>query len=149
MLGIDTNILLYSLNPASKYQAKAFHFLENVFRDKLQRVVIADYVLVELYLLLRNEVVMKRPLDGPEATRLVRSYWKIPNVYRVEHAAIMDRVWKVVGRKGIPRRRIFDVRLAETLRHHGVTHFVTANVKDFSGFGFTKVWNPLEEIAGS
>lgn len=40
-------------------------------------------------------------------------------------------------------RRIVDARLALTLRHHGVTDFATSNVKDFEGFGFTRVWNPL------
>jgi predicted nucleic acid-binding protein len=40
-------------------------------------------------------------------------------------------------------RRIVDARLALTLRHHGVTVFATSNVKDFEGFGFTRVWNPL------
>jgi hypothetical protein len=30
-----------------------------------------------------------------------------------------------------------------TLRQCGVTHFATANVKDFEGWGFEKVWNPL------
>ncbi|MFM8358316.1 MAG: hypothetical protein ACKOET_07130 [Verrucomicrobiota bacterium] len=29
------------------------------------------------------------------------------------------------------------------LRHDGVTEFATANVKDFEGFGFERVWNPL------
>jgi len=30
-------------------------------------------------------------------------------------------------------------------RHHGVTEFATANVKDFEGFGFARVWNPIEQ----
>ena len=29
------------------------------------------------------------------------------------------------------------------IRAFGVTEFATANVKDFDGFGFQKVWNPL------
>lgn len=29
------------------------------------------------------------------------------------------------------------------LRHHGGTAFAAANIKDFAGFGFTCVWNPL------
>ncbi len=41
------------------------------------------------------------------------------------------------------RRRLFDTRTAVALRHQGVTEFATANVKDFQGFGFTRVWNPL------
>lgn len=42
-------------------------------------------------------------------------------------------------------RKIVDIRLGLTLKSHGVTHFATANVKDFQGLGFEKVWNPLTE----
>jgi hypothetical protein len=38
---------------------------------------------------------------------------------------------------------IVDARLGLTLRHHGVDEFATTNIKDFAGFGFTRVWNPL------
>jgi hypothetical protein len=55
----------------------------------------------------------------------------------------MDVVWELAGDRDFARRRIFDARLALTLRHGGVTHFVTTNVKDFEGWGFEKVWNPL------
>lgn len=50
--------------------------------------------------------------------------------------------WAETTRRGF--RNIIDARIAFTLRHHGVTHFATANVKDFQGLGFEKVWNPLE-----
>ena len=145
MLGIDTNILLYSLNPASRFQGGAFAFLRKAFQEETKGVALADYVLVELYLLLRNEAVVKKPMAAGEAVELISSYWKIPSVVRIEHAPVMDRVWQMAGKKGFARRRIFDVRLGETLRHHGVKHFATANVKDFEGLGFDKVWNPLME----
>jgi hypothetical protein len=57
---------------------------------------------------------------------------------------IMERVWQSAGRKAFARRRIFDVRLAQTLLHHGVTEFATRNVRDFRDTGFNRVWNPLE-----
>ena len=38
---------------------------------------------------------------------------------------------------------VFDARLALTLRHHGVTEFATRNDSHFTGFGFTRLWNPL------
>lgn len=34
-------------------------------------------------------------------------------------------------------------RMAFTLRHYGVTHFATQNLKDFQGFGFREVFDPL------
>jgi len=43
----------------------------------------------------------------------------------------------------IGRRIVFDARLALTLRHHGVTEFATRNDSHFTGFGFTRLWNPL------
>lgn len=40
-------------------------------------------------------------------------------------------------------RHILDACLAFTLRHHGVTHFTTANAMAFEGLGFEKVWSPV------
>jgi hypothetical protein len=34
-------------------------------------------------------------------------------------------------------------RTALALQAFGVTEFATANVKDFEGLGFAKVWNPI------
>lgn len=83
------------------------------------------------------------PLSAVAARDLVTSYWKIPNVMRIENASVMDEVWSRAGNVDFARRRIFDTRLALTLRRGGVTHLVTSNVKDFEGLGFEKVWNPL------
>jgi uncharacterized protein len=145
MIGIDTNVLLYSLNPTSEWHSRAVNFLRQHFGIPSVRVAITDYVLVELYVHLRNPVVMAQPLSAGKARDLVRSYWKIPNVMRVENANVMDEVWSLAGTKNFARRRIFDARLALTLRQAGVTQFATANVKDFQGLGFEKVWNPLLE----
>jgi len=52
-------------------------------------------------------------------------------------------LWSWASQTTTGFRNIIDARLALTLRHHGVTHFATANEKHFEGFGFEKVWNPL------
>jgi len=143
MIGIDTNLLLYSLNPASEWHDRAVSFLRQNFGVPSVRIAIADYVLVELYIHLRNPAVMAHPLSAVAARALVISYWKIPNVMRIENAPIMGEVWALAGGKNFARRRIFDARLALTLRHNGVPHLATSNVKDFQGWGFEKVWNPL------
>jgi uncharacterized protein len=143
MISIDTNLLLYSLNPTSEWHSGAVSFLRQNFGIPSVRIAITDYVLMELYIHLRNPVIMARPLSAAAARDLVTSYWKIPNVMRIENATIMNDVWALAGSKNFARRRIFDARLALTLRHGGVTHFATSNVKDFQGLGFEKVWNPL------
>lgn len=144
MIGIDTNILLYSLNPASKFHEAAVNFLSQVLGDHTRRIGIADYVLVELYNHLRNQVVMNKPLTAKKATEIVTAYWNYQNVTRIEHAPVMNRVWEYASRPQFARRRIFDVRLAFTLQYHGIEEFVTANVKDFDKLGFKSVWNPVD-----
>ncbi len=145
MISIDTNLLLYSLNPASAWHHAAVVFLRENLSNPAMRVVLTDYILVELYVLLRNPAVMAQPLSAQAARDLVTAYWSIPNIMRVEHAHVMDEVWKLAGTRDFARRRVFDARLALTLRQSGVTHFATAHVKDFQGWGFQKVWNPLVE----
>jgi uncharacterized protein len=56
---------------------------------------------------------------------------------------LMDEVWRH-ARTSDSVRRIYDIRLALTLRHYNVTDFATANGKHFRGFGFSRVWNPLK-----
>jgi toxin-antitoxin system PIN domain toxin len=141
MISIDTNLLLYSLNPDSSSHQSAASFLAKTFDE--EQVVISDLVLVELYLLLRNPFVLKKPLSSTAAAKLVRSYFDYPSVVRAENAPIMDKAWSLAAKPNFARRRIIDIRLALTLQHHGVTRFATANTKDFQNLGFEKVWNPL------
>ena len=60
----------------------------------------------------------------------------------------MEEVWRMAASRRFACRRIIDARLALTLIHHGVREFATANLKDFDGLGFERVWNPLLAAAG-
>lgn len=42
-------------------------------------------------------------------------------------------------------REIYDARLAYTLLRHGVTEFATRNPKHFARYGFSRIWNPIDE----
>jgi hypothetical protein len=55
----------------------------------------------------------------------------------------MAKVWETARQRPFARRRLYDLRLAYTLQHHGVKTLFTANAKDFNGTGFDKVINPL------
>ena len=39
--------------------------------------------------------------------------------------------------------RVYDARSALTITAQGVKDFATVNIKDYEGFGFRRVWNPL------
>jgi hypothetical protein len=55
----------------------------------------------------------------------------------------MDRVWEAAARPGVARRHVFDARLAHTLLDSGVTELATRNTRDFDGFGFARVFDPI------
>ncbi len=141
MLGIDTNILAYARLGRSSWHEKAKGFLESVADDP--QVVISELVLVELYLLLRNDKILSPALSAEAAVQECALFRTHPRWQLVDSADVMGQVWPLAAEKHVPRRRIFDVRLAKSLQAHGVTQFATANMKDFEGLGFERVWNPL------
>lgn len=106
-------------------------------------VVLCELVLVELYLLLRNPVVIPNPLSARQAANACMGWRSNPNWKLVESAPVMSTVWQHAQKKNFPRRRIIDARLAFTLLHHGVEEFATRNEKDFQNFGFKRVFNPI------
>ena len=143
MLSIDTNLLVYAQNADCEEHPRARGFLSTC-RDR--EIVICELVLVELYLVLRSAAIVSRPLGAEDAVEVCAAYRNNPRWRLVEHAPVMTEVWQRAGEADFARRRIIDARLALTLRHHGVTELATANVRDFEGFGFVRVWNPIEDI---
>jgi len=92
---------------------------------------------------LAQPAVISPPLEPAQAVEEIEVFRRHPHWQLMDAAAIMEKVWPEAARPGFPRRRLFDLRLAFTMQSHGVTDFATANVKDFEGVGFTRVWNPL------
>jgi len=142
MLSLDTNILVYAAHIRFPEYPSAQSFLESL-KDR-NDVVICELVLVELYLKLRSAGIFQQPYNAVEAVAYCEQFRENENWTVVENAPVMDQVWKIAARRDFAFRRIIDVRLALTLRHHNVTEFATANTKDFEGLGFARVWNPLQ-----
>ena len=101
-------------------------------------------MLVELYLKLRNPKIFPKPMDARTAVAWCDRLRDHQSWLLVDSAPVMPEVWRLAAKEDFPFRRIIDARLALTLRHHGVTEFATSNVKDFDGFGFSRVWDPVE-----
>jgi uncharacterized protein len=142
MLSFDTNLVVYASNSAAPECAPARAFLESL---RLRNdVLVCELMLVEVYLKLRNPRILQAPLSAPEAAAYCRALRRHPRWMLADAAPVMDHVWGLAAREGFAVRRIVDARLALTLRHHGVTEFATSNVKDFQGFGFSRVWNPIK-----
>lgn len=140
MISFDTNLLFPALEPSHRDHAAARAFLEGLEGT----VALSELVLMELYVLVRNPVVCRRPLGPREAVRLVEqlrtsSRWRLLDAPE----GLMADVWSRAGDPGFGRRRILDARLAISLVRQGVTHFATRNVADFRGCGFETVYDPV------
>ncbi len=140
-ISFDTNIAVYACNDGCPEQELAVQFLESLALR--QDVVISEFMLVELYLKLRNAKIFQNPMTAPEAALICQSFRSNANWELVSECPVMDEVWKQAAKKDFAIRRIVDLRLALSLLRWGVTDFATSNLKDFDGVGFTRVWNPL------
>lgn len=142
MIACDTNILFPALEASHPNHAAARRWLESMVPDST--FALCELVLVEVYTLLRNPSVCARPLAAEAAVQKIENLRQNPAWLLLDYPGPghMSRVWQA-ARPSAPIRRIFDIRLAHTLRHYGVTHFATANEKHFQNFGFGRVWNPL------
>ena len=105
--------------------------------------MVAELVLVELYLLIRNPTVFPRPYSAIEAADTCLRLRQNPLWQVVECRPIMSRVWSDIAQDQFPRRRIIDVRLAHTLHTAGVRSFATRNVDDFTDLGLFQTFDPL------
>ncbi|MDP6629380.1 MAG: PIN domain-containing protein [Kiritimatiellia bacterium] len=144
MTSCDTNILFPACDASSPQHASARAFLDG--HRQSGDFCLCEQVLLELYCLLRNPTVCRNPLPGSDAVGIIQSFrsnpaWRVVDV--VLAGEIMQKVWQHASADTFAYRRVLDARLAETLRHHGITEFATCNAKDFAGFGFDRIWNPL------
>ena len=138
----DTNILFRAFHPKSARHEPAIRFLKERAED--QSFAICELCLMEFYGLLRNPSVVERPLSPQAAVEACAVYRRNRHWLVIDYpGGLMDEVWRRASEPGFARRRIYDVRLALTLRRYGVSEFATSNPVDFEGFGFDRVWDPL------
>ena len=146
MMSLDTNLLLFAFDQDCPAHKPALAFVQALHDE--DQVTISEFTLLEFYRLLRNPVVLERPLSAPAAVEIIQAYrghprWRVAGFPDSGSTRLHDALWRTAAVPGFAYRRVYDARLALTLRHHGVTEFATSNVKDFQGFGFARVWNPL------
>jgi len=142
MISFDTNIVFSALESTEPGHLRARELL-NQYADN-ERVALCELVLMEVYCLLRNPAVAKRPLSAEDAVMAIQRLRHHKTWRTVDYVPdVAQAVWTVASKPGFAFRKIYDTRIALTLRHHGVTEFATRNTRDFQGFSFKKVWDPL------
>lgn len=151
MLSVDTNILLHAFNEDSPSHRAAFAWITSI--QSKEDVAISEFILAELYGLLRNPAVLGHPLAAEEAVEVIAAYrshprWRLIG-FSLESRSLHDALWKKAAAKMFAFRRLYDVRTALTMAAQGVTEFATMNVRDFENVGFQRVWNPLSNTSTS
>lgn len=145
MISLDTNILLPAVESRNANHPRAVAFLESL-QDR-DDVVICEFILLELYVLLRNPAVLAKPLSPSAATDVCQAFRQHPRWQVIgfppDSRAFHDALWPKLREGDFARRRAYDWRAALILIQQEVTDFATVNEKDFREFGFKRVWNPL------
>ena len=144
MLSVDTNILFIGTVNSHPKHGRAAAFLNSIQNEE---VVISEFILLELYVLLRNPVVMPSPLSAVAAVTTCQAFrehptWQIAG-FPSRSVEFHTLLWAQLGEESFARRRAYDCRTALALLSAGATEFATENTKDFEGFGFSRVWNPI------
>lgn len=143
-ISFDTNIAVYACNDSCSEQSAAVGFLSSLALR--HDVVISEFMLVELYLKLRNAKIFRDPMTASEAVEVCQGFRSNANWELLNEGPEMDTLWKQAAKRDFAIRRIVDLRLGLSLVKFGVTDFATANVKDFQNMGFARVWNPLSTL---
>lgn len=144
MISFDTNVVFAALEASASGHVRARELLGDYADNR--KVALCELVLAEVYCLLRNPAVVRNPLTAGDAADAIQKlrhhrFWRI-----IDYVPdVAQKVWSEVAKPGFAFRKIYDVRIAFTLLHHGVSEFATHNKKDFEGFGFKRVWDPLAE----
>ncbi len=146
MKSLDTNILLYAVNADCPEYERARASVNDALSNP-DDFIIAEQVFFELYGLLRNPVVMEKPLSAEQAFGAVKFFRESSGW---QHCAFESSFFETLSRyledPGFPAHRTFDVVLAVTLSLNSVRTFYTRNLKDFKEIGLFEVVNPLQSV---
>ena len=123
MLSLDANLLFYAFNADSPQHKASIQFLEKL--SPREDVALSEFILCELYVLLRNPAILETPLSSRKAADVIQAYrthplWKIVG-FPTTSKALHKELWSLAAKPNFPRRRIFDLRTALTLISFGVT----------------------------
>ncbi|MBF0279883.1 MAG: type II toxin-antitoxin system VapC family toxin [SAR324 cluster bacterium] len=142
---VDTNLLVYAHNISSEFHEKARVFIEKVMNQKDEdgklSLVMPTQVLME-FLHVITWQKLENPISLPIAIDVVQSYLDtgVQVIHQKDNQ--METTLEIL-KTLTTRKRMFDVALAATLKNNGIDGLYTVNTKDFEGFEFLTVVNPL------
>ena len=143
---VDTNLLLYAHNSSVSQHAAARDFVESrVLAVGEEEFTVSHQTLCELFATLTNSILLPNPLTTKQAWEVCRIYLNHPLIQKIAYEpAIIEVIETLLHDHPQRGKRLFDLKLAATLRYHGVKRLYTCNPKHFAGYDFLEVVNPLK-----
>lgn len=143
MFVVDTNLLLYAVNPDADEHKDAYALIES-WRSDDRRWYVSWNIIYEFLRVSTHQKVFKKPL-----TLLLAKDW-IATLLRSPSVSVLsptDRHFEVLAELTAlhPRLRgnlVHDLHTVVLMREHGITEIRTADA-DFHQFRFLSVVNPL------
>ena len=147
MFVVDTNLLLYAVNPDADEHMAAYALIES-WRRGDRRWYVTWNIVYEFLRVSTHHKVFDRPLSLTQATAWIAAVLAGPNVGLL---APTDRHLDVLGELSAGHSRlrgnlVHDMHTVVLMREHGITEIRTADA-DFHQFRFLTVVNPL--VSGS
>lgn len=143
MFVVDTNLLLYAINPDSRDHHAAIGLLEE-WRSGERPWFLTWGIAYEFLRVSTHPRVFPRPIDLPTARDWLRTLLDTPVVQILveteRHVDVLDDLARLHPR--LRGSTVHDLHTAALMREHGVSEIRTADT-DFHQFPFLEVVNPL------
>jgi toxin-antitoxin system PIN domain toxin len=144
MFVIDTNILLYAVNPDSREHIRA-HALLDEWRRSDRTWFLTWGIIYEFLRVATHPRVFTAPISLPEAHAWTRALLAGRDdavlVATDRHAGVLEQM--VASHPRLRGNPVHDLHIATLMMEHGIPEIRTAD-SDFHQFPFLRVVNPFE-----
>ena len=145
MLLLDTNVLAYAHDSASKNHEKAMKLVESALRGELEACISYQNI-AELYAVLTRTLKLATPYKASEAAEVCELYAKSKNLLKImlTEQTYMEAL-RLAERTGATSTKIFDCLLVATALENGIDTIYTENTEDFEPIESIKAINPFHK----
>ena len=144
MFVIDTNLLLYAVNPDAREHGEARALVESWRRERRSWFVTWG-IIYEFLRVSTHARVFSSPLSIAQARGWIADLLAGRNdsilVATDRHMGVLEQM--VISHPRLRGNPVHDLHIAALMMEHGVTEIRTADT-DFHQFGFLRVVNPLK-----
>lgn len=140
---LDTNVLIYALDPNSEFHQASRHLLEQA-RAIDAGLFITSQVLAEFYAVVTDARRVPKARQPAEALVAIEQILSLPGITLLPTPVdLVDRWMDLARRYLVSGQLIFDLQLAATMLAYDVRSVYTYNRADFERFKEITVLTPL------